>query len=51
VQGFPIVRRWFILHRSDKKLSGAARAFRTLLLGPTVSKVYAGAKANCAIGG
>jgi DNA-binding transcriptional LysR family regulator len=32
VQGFPLIRRWFIVHRSDKRLSGAAHAFRDLLL-------------------
>jgi DNA-binding transcriptional LysR family regulator len=32
VQGFPLIRRWFIVHRSDKRLSGAAQAFRDLLL-------------------
>jgi DNA-binding transcriptional LysR family regulator len=32
VQGFPLIRRWFIVHRTDKRLSGAAQAFRDLLL-------------------
>ena len=32
VQGFPIVRQWFILQRRDKRPSGAAEAFRGLLL-------------------
>ncbi len=32
VEGFPIIRRWFIVHRADKRLSGAAQAFRALLL-------------------
>jgi len=31
--GFPIVRRWFVIHRSDKRLSNAALAFRTRLFG------------------
>jgi DNA-binding transcriptional LysR family regulator len=32
VQGFPIVRRWFVLHRSAKRLSVAALTFREMLL-------------------
>jgi len=32
VEGFPIVRHWFIVHRRDKRLSAAAQAFRDLLL-------------------
>jgi molybdate transport repressor ModE-like protein len=37
VTGLPIIRRWFIVHRTDKKLSGAALAFRKLLFGPNFS--------------
>jgi DNA-binding transcriptional LysR family regulator len=32
VEGFPIIRQWFILQRRDKRPSGAAEAFRALLL-------------------
>ncbi len=32
VEGFPIVRQWFILQRRDKRPSGAAEAFHALLL-------------------
>jgi len=32
VQGFPIVRQWFILQRRDKRPSSAAEAFHALLL-------------------
>jgi DNA-binding transcriptional LysR family regulator len=32
VEGFPLIRQWFNVHRSDKRLSAAAQAFRTLLL-------------------
>jgi DNA-binding transcriptional LysR family regulator len=32
VEGFPIRRHWFIVHRSDKRPSAAAQAFRSLLL-------------------
>ncbi len=32
VEGFPLIRQWFIVHRSDKRLTAAAQAFRALLL-------------------
>jgi DNA-binding transcriptional LysR family regulator len=32
VEGFPIIRHWFVVHRTDKRLSSAAQAFRALLL-------------------
>jgi LysR family transcriptional regulator, low CO2-responsive transcriptional regulator len=32
VEGFPIVRRWYVLHRTAKRLSAAAAAFLELLL-------------------
>ena len=32
VEGFPLVRRWFVLYRSDKRLSSAAEVFQSLLL-------------------
>ncbi len=32
-KGFPIIRRWFVIHRSDKRLSNVALAFRTKLFG------------------
>jgi DNA-binding transcriptional LysR family regulator len=32
VEGFPLIRQWFIVHRSDKRLSAAAQAFLRLLL-------------------
>jgi LysR family transcriptional regulator, low CO2-responsive transcriptional regulator len=40
VQGFPILRRWYVLHRAHKRLSAAALSFRERLLsvdpaGPT----------------
>jgi DNA-binding transcriptional LysR family regulator len=31
VQGFPLPRRWYVVHLKDKKLSPLARAFLTLL--------------------
>jgi len=33
VEGFPIVRQWYVLHRTHKRLSAAARTFRDMLLG------------------
>lgn len=32
VEGFPIVRQWYVVHRQDKRLSAASQAFRDLLL-------------------
>jgi DNA-binding transcriptional LysR family regulator len=32
VDGFPLIRHWFIVHRGDKPLSAASQAFRTMLL-------------------
>lgn len=32
VEGFPILRRWYIVHRTQKRLSAAAQAFRAHLL-------------------
>ena len=32
VEGFPVVRKWFLLHRRDRRLSGAAQAFKSMLL-------------------
>ena len=33
VEQFPLVRHWYIAHRNNKRLSTAATAFRTFLLG------------------
>ncbi len=33
VEGFPIIRQWYVLHRTHKRLSDAARTFREMLLG------------------
>jgi LysR family transcriptional regulator, low CO2-responsive transcriptional regulator len=33
VEGFPIVRRWYVLHRTAQRLSAAASEFRETLLG------------------
>jgi DNA-binding transcriptional LysR family regulator len=32
VEGFPIRRHWYIVHRKDKRLSGVAQAFKNFLL-------------------
>lgn len=31
-EGFPLLRRWFIVHRNDRRLSAIAEEFKTLLL-------------------
>lgn len=41
VAGFPIVRRWYIVHRNDKRLSPVARAFKQFLLEETASLRHA----------
>ena len=38
VEGFPVIRQWFIAHRSDKRLSAAAQAFLGMLLAQSHSK-------------
>jgi DNA-binding transcriptional LysR family regulator len=35
VDGFPIMRHWYIVHRADKRLSPAAQAFKEFVLGAT----------------
>jgi DNA-binding transcriptional LysR family regulator len=37
VEGFPIVRQWYVLHRGPKRLTEAARTFREMLLAPQAS--------------
>ncbi len=32
VEGFPLIRQWYVLHRAQKKLSAAASTFREMLL-------------------
>ncbi len=32
IEGFPLLRRWFIIHRNDRRLSAVAEGFKTLLL-------------------
>ena len=34
VEGFPIMRHWYIVHRADKRLSPVAQAFKGFVLGP-----------------
>jgi DNA-binding transcriptional LysR family regulator len=36
VEGFPILRHWYIVHRADKRLSPVALAFKEFVLGPAV---------------
>jgi len=33
VEGFPILRHWYIVHRADKRLSPVAQAFKEFVLG------------------
>lgn len=33
VEGFPIMRHWYVVHRADKRLSPAAQAFKQFVLG------------------
>jgi len=33
VEGFPILRHWYIVHRADKRLSPVAQAFKAFVLG------------------
>jgi DNA-binding transcriptional LysR family regulator len=44
VEGFPIMRRWYVVHRSDKRLSAAATAFVKLLLAEQPPLPAAGVK-------
>lgn len=32
VEGFPIMRHWYVVHRADKRLSPAAQAFKSFVL-------------------
>ena len=32
VEGFPVVRRWYVVHRCGKRLSAAARAYKAFVL-------------------
>jgi len=34
VDGFPIMRHWYIVHRADKRLSPVAQAFKGFVLQP-----------------
>ena len=34
VEGFPIMRHWYIVHRADKRLSPVAQAFKEFVLAP-----------------
>jgi len=35
VEHFPLLRHWYVAHRSNKRLSGAANAFKKFLLNPS----------------
>jgi DNA-binding transcriptional LysR family regulator len=36
VEGFPIMRHWYVVHRADKRLSPVAQAFKEFVLGPAL---------------
>jgi DNA-binding transcriptional LysR family regulator len=36
-EGFPLLRRWFIVHRNDRRLSAVAEEFKALLLASNLS--------------
>jgi LysR family transcriptional regulator, low CO2-responsive transcriptional regulator len=44
VEGFPIVRQWYVVHRTHKRLTDAARTFREMLLGLDPAASLAGAR-------
>jgi DNA-binding transcriptional LysR family regulator len=46
VEGFPVIRQWYVLHRTHKRLSAAALTFREMLLGLDPAAVLAGARAG-----
>jgi len=37
VEHFPLLRHWYVVHRCNKRLSGAAQAFKDYLLGTAVA--------------
>jgi DNA-binding transcriptional LysR family regulator len=41
VVGTPVVRRWYLVHRKEKRLSPAALAFRAFMLAEAASFVEA----------
>ncbi len=38
VEGFPIIRHWYVVHRADKRLSPVAQAFKQFVLADTSTK-------------
>ncbi|HUX30888.1 MAG TPA: LysR family transcriptional regulator [Thiobacillus sp.] len=38
VEGFPIMRHWYIVHRADKRLSPVAQAFKEFVLAPALAE-------------
>ncbi len=37
VRGFPVMRKWYVVHPSDTRLSSAAGAFKSMVLGDAVT--------------
>jgi DNA-binding transcriptional LysR family regulator len=50
VEGFPIMRHWYVVHRIDKRLSPAAQAFKAFVLRPTRQTTTAGVLQPYALG-
>lgn len=46
VDGFPLVRQWYVLHRTQKRLSAAATTFRKMLLGLDTTRPLADARSD-----
>jgi DNA-binding transcriptional LysR family regulator len=44
VEGFPLVRQWYVVHRTHKRLSAAARTFREMLLSLDPNAALSGAR-------
>ncbi|OGS98271.1 MAG: transcriptional regulator [Gallionellales bacterium RIFCSPLOWO2_12_FULL_59_22] len=42
VEDFPLLRHWFVVHRANKRLSGAAAAFKEFLLGEAGKTISSG---------
>lgn len=47
VEHFPLLRHWFVAHRSSKRLSGAASAFKQFLLSEANRFIYPPPKGIC----
>lgn len=48
VEGFPIMRHWYVVHRADKRLSPVAQAFKEFVLAPAGAPERGSLLADCA---